>query len=391
MQTYLGEQFPDPPSDLDQTNTQGIELHPARAALHELPPQGVQQPVGASVQQQPKLVGHKPMATEAIRLEVELEVLYPVLCFSPASVELVKLLGLLVLGANHEAPVDPLLHGFGLVDDPALLLPTRSPIGILTEEASLLARPFVLLCSCFEQIFGHLFEALVGDQRDGVAYALPLAVVVEGWHGEAGVGPYLYLDFGPSLSQSTHDALQDGHRGVRGVGVSCPQERRYEMPALAVEDDQRMVDVMLVVAVVVTTFLLPVGGIVRRVEVQQHPRRSAARLPLSHVELEENSGYSVARAYRGRVLHPRDGRLRGEVLTALGQRAARHLQQGIFPQGVRVVLVFVAARYLQDALPDERDERMASPPVSPLGYALADGLAQTQFGVHLREPEEPAV
>ncbi len=175
------------------------------------------------------------------------------------------------------------------------------------------------------------------------------------------------------------------------MGVSCPQQRHYEMPALAVEDDQRMVHMLPIVAVVVTTFLIPVGGIVRRVEVQKHPLRSAARLPLSHVKLEENSGYLVARAYRGRVLHPRDGRLRGKVLAALGQRAARHLQQGIFPQGVRVVLVLVAAGYLQDALPDERDERMASPPISPLGYAFGDGLAQAHLGVHLREPQEPAI
>jgi len=71
----LRQQFPHPPSDLDQTNTQGIELHPARAAaLYELPPQSVHQLVGASVQQQPKPVGDEPMAAEAIRLHVHLEV-----------------------------------------------------------------------------------------------------------------------------------------------------------------------------------------------------------------------------------------------------------------------------------------------------------------------------
>ena len=164
------------------------------------------------------------------------------------------------------------------------------------------------------------------------------------------------------------------------------------MPALAVEDEQRMVDALPVVAVVVGAFLLPVGGVVCGVEVQKHPlRRSAAFLSLSEVEFEEDSGYLVARAYRGRVLHPRDGRLAGKLCSALGQRAAHHLQQGIFPKGVRVVLVLVAARYLKDALANERDERMASSPVSPLLNALGDSLAQAQLFIHLCQPEKPAV
>jgi len=39
------------------------------------------------------------------------------------------------------------------------------------------------------------------------------------------------------------------------------------MPALAVEDEERMVHMLLVVAVVVAAFLLSVSGIVGRVEV----------------------------------------------------------------------------------------------------------------------------
>ena len=42
------------------------------------------------------------------------------------------------------------------------------------------------------------------------------------------------------------------------------------MPALAIDDEQRRVHVLPKVAVVVTTFLLPVGGIVCCVEVQEH-------------------------------------------------------------------------------------------------------------------------
>jgi hypothetical protein len=54
------------------------------------------------------------------------------------------------------------------------------------------------------------------------------------------------------------------------VGVSRPEERRDQVPALAVEDQERMVHVLLVVTVVVATFLIAVGGIVRGIEIQEH-------------------------------------------------------------------------------------------------------------------------
>src|SRR5215210_1179032 len=149
MQTHLRHQLSDPPADLDQTDPEGVQLHPNRSTPEELPSQSVHQPVGRGMQQEPELVGYEPMATQAIRLHVHLEVLYPVLCFSSAGVELVKLLGSVLPRANHETPVGPLLHGFGLVDDPALTLPACRPVAILTEEPHLLSRPLVLLLGFF--------------------------------------------------------------------------------------------------------------------------------------------------------------------------------------------------------------------------------------------------
>ena len=93
------------------------------------------------------------------------------------------------------------------------------------------------------------------------------------------------------------------------MGVAAPQQHADQMSTLAVEDAQRMVDVLLVVAVVVATFLITVGGICSRIEVQKHLLRSAIFAPLPHVESQERLSYSVARAPRGCVLEPRDGGL----------------------------------------------------------------------------------
>src|SRR5687767_3864022 len=125
------------------------------------------------------------MATEAIRLYVELEVLYPVLPFSAPCVKFVEGLRFVVPRANDEAPVGPSLHDFGLVDDPALLLPACRLVGILAEEPGFPRRPLMLLAGFFEQPLGDLFESGVRDEGDDVGDALPLAVVIEGGNGEA--------------------------------------------------------------------------------------------------------------------------------------------------------------------------------------------------------------
>ncbi len=111
------------------------------------------------------------------------------------------------------------------------------------------------------------------------------------------------------------------------MGVARPQKCRDQVSALAIEDEQRMVDVLLVVAVIEGALLLSVGGIVGSIKVQKYFLRSAILLSLIQIELEENLGYLAARAFSSRVLHPRDGRLARKVGAALGRRGVGELEQ----------------------------------------------------------------
>src|SRR5215210_5885960 len=128
MQTHLRHQLPDPASDLDEMEPEGIQLHPKRSTLDQLPPQGVQQPVGTSVQEQPELVGHQAWPTQALGLYVQLEVLDPILALPALDVELVEVLGPVCPRADQEARVGPLLHDLRLVDDPAFPLQACGPV-----------------------------------------------------------------------------------------------------------------------------------------------------------------------------------------------------------------------------------------------------------------------
>ena len=81
------------------------------------------------------------------------------------------------------------------------------------------------------------------------------------------------------------------------------------MPTHPVEDEQGVVDVLFVVAVVEGAFLISVGGIIGGIEIQHYPFRDALLASLFEVELEDGLGYPVARASGGSILKARDCRL----------------------------------------------------------------------------------
>jgi hypothetical protein len=91
--------------------------------IHQFLPQSVHKPVGSGVQKQPKLVGYKAVAAEAIGFERYLQILDPILCLAPLSVMSVEFIGLIGFVGHHKAGVGALFHHLGFVDDPALDLP----------------------------------------------------------------------------------------------------------------------------------------------------------------------------------------------------------------------------------------------------------------------------
>jgi hypothetical protein len=113
------------------------------------------------------------------------------------------------------------------------------------------------------------------------------------------------------------------------MSIAGPQECRDELVCLTVEHHQRVVHVGLVVAVVVGSFLVAVGGVVCGVEVQQNPFGGAFFAPLPDVELAELLSDAQASLGVGGVLQPRDRRLAGEVRSRLRQAAQHQLQERV--------------------------------------------------------------
>jgi hypothetical protein len=108
---------------------------------------------------------------------------------------------------------------------------------------------------------------------------------------------------------------------------------------------------------VVDAFLVAVGRVVGRIEVEQDPLRSTIFAALPDIELAEGKRHPVtATSATARVLKARDGGLASEVLAGLRQGAAHQLQKRIGAQEVGIILVLISAGYLKDALLEEREQ-----------------------------------
>jgi hypothetical protein len=175
------------------------------------------------------------------------------------------------------------------------------------------------------------------------------------------------------------------------VHVTGPQHGGDELVGFAVEHEQGEVHVLRVVAVVGHPLLVAMRRIIRPVQVQHHVRRRAVAPPLPDVQLDEHLSEAFDGVSIDRVLQPREGRLAGQVRSALGQAAAHQLQQWVGPQRVGIVLVGIAAGDLEDALADQRPQAMAHRAAPPLRDAGGQRVAQPERPVGLGQPDQPAI
>ena len=152
-----------------------------------------------------------------------------------------------------------------------------------------------------------------------------------------------------------------------------------------------MVHVLLIVAMVRGPLLVAMGRVIGAVDIQQDAHGWAVLLPLLQIHPQQRMRQASARLPVHGVLQPGEGRLAGQVWATLGQLATDQLEQRVAPQGVRIVLVFVATGDLEDPLPDQRRQGVPYPTVAPFGHAR--GQCRTDAGclLGLQQPGQAAI
>jgi hypothetical protein len=130
-------------------------------------------------------------------------------------------------------------------------------------------------------------------------------------------------------------------------GLAGAQDHSDRSPGRRIVDMDRQKAALIVVRVPLRQLLVAVHDVDRVVDVQQDgPRRLAITLA---PDINECVSEANDLAQRRRILPARDGRLRAQVLAAVGQASARQLESRVAAQPVEVVAIGIAAADRQHA------------------------------------------
>jgi len=381
-------QFDDAGGDLDEAQTQGIELQgaPTRPLRHG-DAQAPENPVGSGVEEETQLVGCGFRAGCAVGGEMRFPGFDVVLGLTATAViVLIKDAGLALEASDDEARVGPLRADFDTGDDALDPVPT---FGAVMERGE--APLFVASRRHLEELGCAGFE--VQDMAaQGRGRRDPEDVVDAG-----GAAPIENL----GAAIMTVGAQQDF--GSRPVGPDTPEQaaqKRSDLPTarafgrtqhggheatLAVEDDDGLEAVFVVMGVEEAQLLPAVNGIEGVVDIEHDPLRhlfEGRAIQIDHGSPHPQQGPRI-----GQVLQPGDGRLRAEF--PIGRREIeRHLEHRIASKPRGVVAVFVSRRDHQHAKTDDvcemvRDQCWVARIVQAQGQSISHlqalfGLAQQQ-------------
>ena len=183
---------------------------------------------------------------------------------------------------------------------------------------------------------GQCSQLAAGPDADGVADALVLKKVVQDGNGQAAIAPELDRNLGPSSSYLSHNPLEDVDDAVTGMRDTGTQHDRDELIGLPLEEQERVVHVLLIIPVIGVPFLVAVRGIIGAIGIDQDVGGTTRLLVLSEVDAKKHLSQAVAGLVIDRVLEAGERGLTGEV-GSVGQATADHREEGIRAQRIGIV------------------------------------------------------
>ena len=254
-------------------------------------------------------------------------------------------------------------------------------------------------------------EHVVAAVAEDVQQPLGLAILVDLRHRHPGVAAHHDGHVRPGGPQGGDDGPQRRHGPATGVDRPRPQPGRQREAALAVEDEEREVLVLLVEAVVEAQDLLAVRGVVAGVEVEHDVRRRRpprADEQLGEVVVEDlhpprPGGLDLAQhrpvlggqfrlPAREGVVEAVEGRAAGQRLPLARRHPHQGLEQRVVAQGLGVVAVGIAGQDLIDVLGEQGLARVGHELLGPgVGQAPGDLAQHAQFPVEQPQGQQPGV
>jgi len=387
------------------------EALPKRADLgadagggRDVAPQLLQQDVGRGGEQHPEGIRPELGAARPVQAEAGMELLDPVLDIPALAVQPVDMGQRLPEVGHHEAGVVPGVapgqpHHLGLHDDPALAAPFLGGVAGLPVEVLGVASRLGQHARLAQQAADPLGQALVARHGHEVLHPLRVEESEQHWRRVAPIQPDPERRLREGRAELPEQAAQEPDRPPAGVGIAGPEDRRDEvLLALVVEGQEphhREVAPTVVVAVEAGELLLPVGRVLRGIEVDgdaAHLRGVPARPVLG----DDRIGQDMRQPHE---VPGGDGVLEAGERPLGGRGVARHriaahheLVDGVVLEPGRIVAIGVAAGEPEAALPDAGGQVVLHlPHLAPLGETGGEARREAQPLADRFQQHRPAV
>src|SRR5690349_10866030 len=212
----------------------------------------------------------------------------------------------------------------------------------------------------------------IGGNADGVVNAEELAELIKKRQGETSIGTQPDRDSGKLTQETTQDAQKQRHDASVTGSSATTQTGSQQTAGMPLEDQQRVIHVLVVGAIEEAQLLLSVGGIVGGIDIEQ----DFAALPnLLSAEADEGIEAAIVSADeltgRGRVFPATKSGLRTQ---RLAQRLiGEQLEDRIMAETIGIIGVFVAGHDLVQPLPQQRQAAVPNAAALP---GIAEVLSQ---------------
>ena len=350
--------------NLEQLQDHGCRLSVGQLGMDQgLGAQGVMQDVGGAGEEQAHVIGQKGVVGGAVAGQVILDHLDEVFVLTASTVQIaVEAFGAgQIQGGDHEAGILAQRHDLGLEHDAEGLRPGAGGvvdvmIGAgarrqgLVEAAGILAAQFMLYAVVLQEWLCQARKHLVaGQPEDEIGVRVRERQLHQLRIGEMPVAAQHDVRIGPGRAQVLEHPLED-HGVFRPFrSFAGTQRRGDELARNALEEEQRQIAMAAVMMVVEAQLLLPVGGVLGVIHVQDEER---GRCGIAGDELiDKRLGQAVDILGRCGILQTREGGGAGQIAVGVqGLVIHPQLEHRVGSQGIGVIAVLIPAGDLKDTL-----------------------------------------
>ena len=387
---YRGD---DPCSNLEELHSERGCLSSSQRCGGKPVAEEIHEVVGQGMKLKTEGVGAIPAAAQAVGVEIVLQFVYPVFGLTSTVVDGKELVCSSPSVGDHTADVCSLSVHFHLDEDPSPMGPGAGSV----EEAG--EQSHGGLCACesvlcaFEGASCVTSEGFVVRDSRQILDAFRFEKVVETGRCEACVCSKADRCLREARTQAGQYPHELWDESFRISGCSPAQPGGKQMSRVALEDEQGMVHVSVVLAVKQRQLLMTVGGIVRRVCVQEDllSRPQAQFGSVTHKPLKGKLPHAADVGPTDRVLQTRESRLSGQRFPR-SLRMNYSLESGIESQEIGIDGVLVARGDLIYPLLKKSTYVMQNIAAIPgVVEQRVQRLGQSQPVIQLPENQKPGV